>query len=140
MGAVARSQIEALQAQTDAQPEWFLEFCANVAEGDTLDMAYAKLTNRYEVGPSALLTWIRSEDSRNEKYEAALGARAYLRRERAAANVARMAVVQHADEDVSPGDTLKAADMVLNPKQGFVVGAGSGGGSVKIEVEFVAGG
>ena len=141
MGAMTRLQIESL-AERNEEPGWFESICADIANGATVDAAYAKLTNEYAVSWGALRTWIRADEKREAQYQAALADRLEYRRERAAANVTQIATVAHENAEVSVTDTLKAADMVLGATKGggISVGVGSGAGRVKIEVEFVGAG
>lgn len=136
MGAMTRLQIESL-AERNEEPGWFDSICADIANGATVDAAYAKLTNEYAVSWGALRTWIRADEKREAQYQAALADRLEYRREKAAANVTQIATAEH--DFVKPSDTLRAAEIVLGagPSSGISVGVGSGAGRVKIEVEFV---
>lgn len=133
MGAVTRMQIEEL-ANRNEEPDWFLSVCADITNGSSVDAAYAKLTNDYAVSWGAFRTWVKADEHREELYQAALSARAELRREQAAASVAKVAGKQHADDDVTVADTLKAASMVLGDgtKPGISVSVGAGGMTVRL--------
>lgn len=114
MGAVTRMQIAELQERDDGDPLWFVGICADITNGDSNDLAFARVCRDYDVSWGALRNWIKADDKREAKYQDALAARLELRRERAAANVAKIAQVEHADADVGVGDTLKAAGIVLD--------------------------
>lgn len=131
MGAVTRMQIEELATRNE-EPGWFEAICADIANGATVDAAYAKLTNEYAVSWGALRTWIRADEKREQQYQDALAARLEYRRERAAANVAEMAAVTH--KELKPSDTLRAAELVLDSAPA----AGSRGSAARsITVVFV---
>lgn len=132
MGAMTRMQIEELAARNE-EPGWFDAICADIANGATVDAAYAKLTNEYAVSWGALRTWIRADDKREQKYQEALAARLEYRRERAAANVAEMAAVEH--KELRPADTLRAAELVL--ESGTKVSVNGSGTAKSITVVFV---
>lgn len=128
MGAVTRMQIEKLANWNEVDPGMFEGICADISNGATVDEAYARLTNEYDVSWGALRTWIRADEVREARYQEALSARLELRREKAAANVAKIAQVGHGKERVTVGDTLKAAGIVLDR------GEGEGGVAVSIKI------
>lgn len=132
MGAMTRMQIDELATRNE-EPGWFDAICADIANGATVDAAYAKLTNEYAVSWGALRTWIRADEKREQAYQDALSARLEYRREKVAANVAAMAAVDH--KDVRPSDTLRAAELVLN--SGATVSVSGGSGPRSITVMFV---
>ncbi len=114
MGAVARSQISELTERDEGDPLWFPALLASITDGDSLDLAYAKICKDYCVSWGALRNFIKANPEKEQAYQDALAARLELRRERAAANVARIASVEHDDAKVSVPDTLKAAGIVLD--------------------------
>lgn len=146
MGAVTRAQISELQAQDDGDALWFDGVCADITNGASLDQAYANLIGTYDVSWGAVANWRDAPKfpERRQKWDAALAARAELRRERAAASVSKIAAKDHADDSIGVGDTLKAAGLLLGEGGGkgggLSIGVGSGTGTVRISVEFVAAG
>lgn len=114
MGAVARLQISELTERDEGDPLWFPSLLVAITDGDSLDLAYAKICRDYAVSWGALRNFIKANPEKEQAYQDALAARLELRRERAAANVAKIAGVSHADDKVSVGDTLKAAGIVLD--------------------------
>lgn len=114
MGAVARAQISELTERDEGDPLWFPALLASITDGDSLDLAYAKICKDYCVSWGALRNFIKANPEKEQAYQDALAARLELRRERAAANVAKIASVAHEDSKVTVPDTLKAAAIVLN--------------------------
>ena len=144
MGAVTRMQIHELTERFENDQEAFLGVCADIASGLSLDEAYARLCNNYAVTWHAFRTYIKADPERERQYQDALATRAEYRREKAAANVVKIASVSHEDGAVGVGDTLKAAALVLGDGGvkggGLSIGVGGGTGSVRIAVEFVPAG
>lgn len=128
MGAVTRMQIAELQERDDGDPLWFQGVCADITNGDSNDLAFAKLCRDYDVSWGAFRNWIKADPKREQKYQDALAARNELRKERTASNVAKIATVEHDAEKVSVGDTLKAAGIVLD------TGVKEGGAAVSITI------
>ena len=137
MGAIAREQIAYLAELNGKDLGWFDEVCTDIAQGATLDQAYAKASHSVAVPWPVIRMWFKPNEALEAKYQDALAARLEWRREQAAANVMAIASVEH--EFVKPSDTLRAAELVLGAggSSGISVGVGSGSGRVKIEVEFV---
>lgn len=123
MGAMTRQQIAELQERDDADPLWFAGILADITNGDSNDLAFARVCRDYDVTWGAIRNWVKADPKREEKYQAAIAARNELRKERAAANVAKISQVEHADAKVGVGDTLKAAGIVLD--SGVRDGAGA---------------
>lgn len=144
MGAVTRMQIAELQERDEGDPLWYAGLLADITNGDSNDLAFAKVCRDYDVSWGALRNWIKADGERERKYQDALVARRELRLEKAAANVARIAAVEHEDGKVGVGDTLKAAGLLLGDGGGkgggLSIGVGGGTGSVRIAVEFVPAG
>jgi len=142
MTSIIRDQMYTLSQLSYENAGWFDEVCAGIAQGDSLDQAYAKVSHSINVPWPVLRMWFKVNERMEARYQDALAARLEYRRERAAANVTKIATVEHDREKVSVGDTLKAADMVLGATKGtgISVGVGSGSSKVKIEVEFVGAG
>lgn len=132
MGAVTRMQIAELQERSEGDEHWFAGVCADIVNGASVDEAYANLCAMYDVSWGAVSAWIHapSAPERKQQWEAALAARKLLRQERAAANVARIAQVEHDKAKVGVSDTLKAAGMVLEEADGK-----KGGGGVTVIVQ-----
>ena len=118
MGAVARAQISELTERDEGDPLWFPGLLADITDGASLDLAYARICKDYAVSWGALRNFIKANPEKEAAYQDALAARLELRRERAAANVARIAAVEHDDAKVSVPDTLKAAGIVLDAREG----------------------
>ena len=114
MGALARTQIAELTARDEGDELWFASVLASITDGESLDLAYARICKDYAVSWGALRNFIKANPEKEKLYQDALEARLELRRERAAANVAKIAAVEHEEKKVSVPDTLKAAGMVLN--------------------------
>lgn len=122
MGQETRMQIAELQALSEGDEHWFAGVCADITNGASVDKAYANLCAVYDVSWGAVSAWInvKSHPERREQWNAALAARKLLREERASANIAKIAAVEHPDGDVSVADTLKAAGLVLNVERSGV--------------------
>ena len=114
MGAIARMQIAELTERDEGDELWFPSLLASITDGESLDLAYARICKDYAVSWGALRNFIKANPEKEKLYQDALEARLELRRERAAANVAKISQVQHRDEDVSVAETLKAAGIVLD--------------------------
>ena len=93
---------------------WFPSLLASITDGESLDLAYARICKDYAVSWGALRNFIKANPEKEKLYQDALEARLELRRERAAANVAKISQVEHRAEDVSVAETLKAAGIVLD--------------------------
>lgn len=114
MGAIARMQIAELTERDEGDELWFPSLLASITDGESLDLAYARICKDYAVSWGALRNFIKANPEKEKLYQDALEARLELRRERAAANVAKISQVAHRDEDVSVAETLKAAGIVLD--------------------------
>ena len=114
MGAIARMQIAELTERDEGDELWFPSLLASITDGESLDLAYARICKDYAVSWGALRNFIKANPEKEKLYQDALEARLELRRERAAANVAKISQVEHRDEDVSVAETLKAAGIVLD--------------------------
>lgn len=114
MGAIARMQIAELTERDEGDELWFPSLLASITDGESLDLAYARICKDYAVSWGALRNFIKANPEKEKLYQDALEARLELRRERAAANVAKISQVEHRAEDVSVAETLKAAGIVLD--------------------------
>lgn len=112
MGAMVREQMTDLDLLEGSRPGWFLEVCAEIRNGWTLDEAYGRVTQEAVVSWGAFRTWMKADDAREAAYQSALADRNELRRERVAANVYEIAKESH--KELKPADTLRAAEMVLD--------------------------
>lgn len=127
------SSLETLNGLVEHEPAWWPDVCARIAGGT----GYWEIAKERCIKPALFRGWIGGDAKREADYQTALSHRAEYRREVAAANVMKIASVEH--EFVKPSDTLRAAELVLGSgsSSGISVGIGSGPGRVKIEVEFV---
>lgn len=132
MGAMTRLQIAELQEHADGDEHWFAGVCADIVNGASVDEAYANLCATYDVSWGAVSAWIHAPKApeRKQQWEAALEARKQLRKERAAANVAKISQIPH--QVVKPSDTLRAAEIILDSQPSVNVAASSGPRSITV--------
>lgn len=111
MGALTRAGMKELDEAELADPGRFGEVMAEFESDPGKEAMW--VSRELGVAHSALLAWVKADAGRQARWDEAISGREFNRREVVTSRVYRMAVKEHADEDVTPDHSLKAAGLLI---------------------------
>lgn len=120
------NDLEMLDEKVVQEPGWWIDFCAQVTDGEK----WWEGANKLYVKPAVFMAWINVDEKRKKDFLLALECRELLSKEKAKHRLAGFVDATVREADVNPTHVLSAIEKTLGKDRD-----GSGGGGVTVIVQ-----